>query len=399
MTYGGLQMIPRQLSEQVQRSAAWFPAVSVTGPRQSGKSTLVRHAFPDYAYVNLEDLETRAGAMADPISFIRNRPYRLIVDEAQYAPDLFPMIQVASDENKEPGQYILSGSQNFLLLRQIKQSLAGRVGILRLLPFSYREALSAKPELTIEDFILTGGYPRLYDSDVPKGLFFESYLDSYLERDVADYLDVRNLSSFRTFLRMCAQNVGGLVKETTMANAIGSSYRTIKSWLSILESSYIIFQLPPFFANLNKRLTKTPKLYFHDTGLLCYLLRINTVEGLLNHPLFGMIVENLVISETIKRYYNALKTPELYFYRDDNGVEIDLVDCTHSQTAPELIEIKSGRLYHDHFSKHVRSIGALLNIPDANRNVVLRIDDNYADHSVNVRGLRDWLLKDEPAAV
>lgn len=391
-------MIPRLLSEPVQRSATWFPVVSVAGPRQSGKSTLVRHTFPDYAYVNLEELQTRESAVADPVSFIRDRPQRLIVDEAQYAPDLFSMIQVVADESKTSGQYVLSGSQNFLMLRRIKQSLAGRVAILRLLPLSYREALYARPDLTVEDFILTGGYPHLYNSNVPKSLFFESYLDSYLERDVADYLDVRNLSSFRTFLRLCAQNTGGLVKETKMGNEVGVSYRTVKSWLSILESSYIVFQLSPHFANLSKRLTKTPKLYFHDTGLLCYLLRINTLEDLLNHPLFGLIVENLVISETVKRYYNALKTSELYFYRDESKIEVDLVDCTNSQTAPELVEIQSGRMYHDNFSRHVRSVGTLLKVPETNRNVVLRVEENYSDHGVNVRSLRDWLLRGELAA-
>ncbi|MBW3093746.1 ATP-binding protein [Bifidobacterium sp. 82T10] len=392
-------MIPRLLTEQVQRSAAWFPIVSVTGPRQSGKSTLVQHAFPDYAYLNLENPELRNQANVDPISFIRDRSTHLIIDEAQYAPDLFSMLQVVSDETKQPGQFILSGSQNFLLLRQIKQSLAGRAGVLKLLPLSYTEALAAQPELTIEEFMLTGGYPHLHDAHVPRSIFFESYVNSYIERDVADYLDVRNLTMFRTFLRLCAQHVGGLIKETTFANELGTTYRTVKSWMSILESSYITFSLPPYYGNLNKRLTKTPKLYFHDTGLLCHLLRINTVQDLQEHPLFGEIIENLVISETVKRYYNALKTPELYFYRDDSKIEVDLVDCTHSQTEPELIEIKSGRMYHDRFAKHLRSISTLLNVPDDNRTVATRVDRSYTDHDVNVRSIRDLLLQtEEPVA-
>ncbi|KFI52476.1 ATP-binding protein [Bifidobacterium biavatii] len=388
-------MIPRLLTEQVKRSAAWFPIVSVTGPRQSGKSTLVQHAFPDYTYLNLEDPELRNQANVDPISFIRNRSTRLIIDEAQYAPDLFSMLQVVSDETKQPGQFILSGSQNFLLLKQIKQSLAGRVGVLKLLPLSYAETLTARPELTIEEFTLTGGYPHLHSAHVPRGIFFESYLNSYIERDVADYLDVRNLTMFRTFLRLCAQHVGGLIKETTFANELGITYRTVKSWMSILESSYITFSLPPYFGNLNKRLTKTPKLYFYDTGLLCHLLRIETVQDLQEHPLFGEIIENLVISETVKRYYNALKTPELYFYRDDSKIEVDLIDCTRSQTKPELIEIKSGRMYHDRFAKHLRSIGTLLNVPDENRTVAMRVDKPYTDHDVNICPIRELLLKAE----
>ncbi|OZG65207.1 presumable ATPase [Bifidobacterium hapali] len=392
-------MIPRLLADQVRRSASWFPVVSVTGPRQSGKSTLVRNVFPDCEYLNLENPELRNKAVVDPISFIRERPTPLIIDEAQYAPDLFSMIQVVSDEIGKPGQFILSGSQNFLLTKQIKQSLAGRVGVLRLLPLSYAEAIQANPDLTVEEFILAGGYPRLYDAHMPRGLFFESYLSSYIERDVADYLDVRNLTAFRTFLRLCAQHVGGLIKETVLANEVGVTYRTITAWLSILESSYIIFRLPPFFGNLNKRLTKTPKLYFYDTGLMCHLLRIETMADLQEHPLFGEIVENLVISEIIKRYYNALKTPELYFYRDDSKVEVDLIDCTHSQTKPELIEIKSGRMYHDRFAKHVRSVGAALHVPDENRAVVLRTDGQYTDHGITVCGIRDLLIHDEaPAA-
>lgn len=388
-------MIPRLLTEQAQRSATWFPIVSVTGPRQSGKSTLVENAFADYTYLNLEDLELRNQANVDPISFVRNRSTHLIIDEAQYAPDLFSVLQVVSDETKQPGQFILSGSQNFLLLKQIKQSLAGRVGVLKLLPLSYAEALTAHPELTIEEFILDGGYPHLHAAHIPRGIFFESYLNSYIERDVTDYLDVRNLTTFRTFLRLCAQHVGGLIKATSLANELGATYRTVKSWMSILESSYITFSLPPYFGNLNKRLTKTPKLYFHDTGLLCYLLRIETVQDLQEHPLFGEIIENLVISETVKRYYNALKTPELYFYRDDSKIEVDLIDCTHSQTKPELIEIKSGRMYHDRFARHLRSVGTLLNVPETNRTVAMRIDSPYTDHGINVCPIRNLLLRGE----
>lgn len=388
-------MIPRLLAEQVERSASWFSVISVTGPRQSGKSTLVKNVFPDYQYVNLEDPELRHQATVDPISFIRNRPEHLIIDEAQYAPDLFSTIQVAADERGTTGQYVLSGSQNFLLLKQIKQSLAGRVGILKLLPLSYAEAVAADPELFIEQFALMGGYPHLHDAHVPRGIFYESYISSYIERDVAEYLDVRNLSLFRTFLRLCAQHVGGLVNQSSMANELGSTYHTVKSWFSVLESSYITFTLPPYFGNINKRLTKTPKLYFYDTGLLCHLLRINSLEDLQEHPLFGEIIENLVISETMKRYLNALKTPELYFYRDDSKIEVDLVDCTNSRLKPELIEIKTGRTYHDRFAKHLRSIGALLNVPDENRTVLMRIDGQYQDHGITVCGINDWLLRKE----
>jgi len=209
-------MIERDMAKQARDLARWFPVVSVTGPRQSGKSTLVRDVSSGYAYANLEDPQVRASALSDPVSFVRNRPEHLIIDGTQYAPDLFSMVQVVSDERGAMGQYVLSGSQNFFMLKAITQSLAGRVGMLRLLPFSYREALRGDGSLTPDDYMLAGGYPRLYDTRMPLGTFFENYVSTYLERDVAGFLDVRNLSTFRTFLGLCARNCGGLLRYVTL---------------------------------------------------------------------------------------------------------------------------------------------------------------------------------------
>lgn len=386
-------MIPRTMGPQALRLSAWFPVVSVTGPRQSGKSTLVRDVFADYAYANLEDPQTRQQALNDPVGFIRNRPSRLIVDEAQLAPDLFSVIQVASDENNQPGQYVLSGSQNFLLIQRITQSLAGRVGILRLLPLSFSEASSSRRELTTDEFMLRGGYPRLYDVDMPQDVFFSAYLRTYVERDVQDYLGVRDLSAYRTLLELCAQCAGGLLNVSRLANDAGVSRESVNSWLSMLESSHIVFRLRPYHANMRKRLTKTPKLYFYDTGLLCYLLRIRTLSQLLTSPYLGPVFENLVIEEQVKAHLNAGEEPDLYFYRDDSKIEVDLVDLT-TPGRELLAEIKSSQTYHSGFSRHVRSVGEEIGIPPERRFVVERAEGDFVADGVQVRSAATWLGRD-----
>lgn len=366
-------IIPRAMAQLASRMAGWFPVVSVTGPRQSGKSTLVREVFPDYEYVNLEDPNLRAVAAEDPVGFIRNRAPHLVVDEAQYVPDLFSMIQVVSDENGTPGQYILSGSQNFLLLKSITQSLAGRVGLLKLLPLSYAELLGGGISSGVDEFMIRGGYPRLYDVDMEADIFFEAYISTYVERDVAGYLDVRDAAAFRTVLRLCASNAGNLINYSNLARDADVGFRTVKSWMSILESSYIVFPLEPWHSNLGKRLTKTPKLYFYDTGLLCHLLGIRTVPQLLSHPMLGAVFENLIVSETAKRYLNRGKNPELYFYRDDSKREIDLLDFTDPNNRL-AIEIKSSQTYHGRYGKTLVDVGDMLGVPADGRMVVYRGD-------------------------
>lgn len=383
-------MIPRALGKQAKQLAQWFPVVSITGPRQSGKSTLAKAMFPDYDYVNLENPETRKAAIDDPVGFIRQRPSKLIVDEAQYAPDLFSMIQVASDERSEQGQYVLSGSQNFLLLKRIQQSLAGRVGLVKLLPFSFQEACKADQALTPDTFMLQGGYPRIYDTRMPLNLFFSNYIDTYIERDVSEYLDVRNLADFRRFLTLCALSSGALINYTNIANELGVSPRTVKAWMSILESSYIAFHLIPFYTNARKQVVKTPKLYFYDTGLLCHLLGIRTVEALVAHPKFGDIFENLIIAETMKQHLNANQEPQLFFYRDASKVEVDLLDFTDLNNRM-LIEIKSGQTYHDRFARHLTLIGDVLGISREQQYVASRVEQSYVSQGLHVTAARDWL--------
>ncbi len=385
--------IPRTLGSHLKELAGWFPVVSLTGPRQSGKSTLARHAFPDYAYVNLEDPQLRAAAIEDPVSFIRQRPERLIIDEAQYAPDLFSMIQTVSDERGTPGQYLLTGPQNFLMMKRIGQSLAGRVGLSKLPPLTFQELQEARSgRLDVEAFMLSGGYPRLAATDIPPRVYFPSYLQTYLERDVAELLDVRNLEAFRTFVRLCAHNVGNLLNVTRLAGDAGVSLPTAKSWLSILESSYAVFTLQPFHANLRKRLTKTPKLYFYDTGLLCHLLRIETVEQLLEHPQFGAVFENLIVAETLKGHLSQGREPQLYFYRDDSKREIDLIDATMPGQM-RAAEVKSSRTYHNEYARQLNAVCDEIGIDTTRRFVVTRVDASYRAQTCNVAAAQTWLAE------
>jgi len=383
-------MIERQLGQKLGELAQWYPIVSITGPRQSGKSTLVQAEFPDYRYVNLEDPATRERALADPTGFVATLPGKAILDEAQYVPELFSALQVKADERKAPGQFVLSGSQNFLLLRSIKQSLAGRVGIAYLLPLSFREIASCNPEAEPLDVMARGSYPALHAGSVPTEIFYDNYLDTYIARDVIGYLDVRNERDFRRFLAACAVRAGNLVNQADLARDVGVSVPTIRSWLSILESSFVVATLAPYSANISKRLTKTPKLYFCDTGLLCHLLGIRDGRALAESDHLGAVFENYVVSEQIKRHYNLLARPDLMFYRDDSKIEVDLVDATN-RDRPLLCEIKAGQTYRSSFARNARTIGQTPGLESASLNVVYGGEGRFADDGVSVFGIREWL--------
>ena len=368
------------------------PVVSLTGPRQSGKSTLVRHVFADYAYVNLEDPANRARALADPTGFVEDLPERTIVDEAQYVPELFPAIQARADERGTMGQYMLTGSQNFLLLKRIKESLAGRVGIAKLLPLSYAEILAADPaagELSTAELMVRGSYPALYARGVPTRIFYQNYLETYLTRDVAGYFDVHDLSAFRAFLEACAGRVGCLLNVSDLARDCGVSNPTARSWLSILESSYVVRLLRPFSANLSKRLAKRPKLYFVDTGLLCHLLGIASADGFPANVHYGPVFEDYVLSERIKMDLNRLEEPRLSFYRDESKCEIDLIERTPGAD-PFAAEIKSGRTYRPSFANTVRRIAPSIGLPPT---VVYGGKGMFDDDGVRIYGIREWLRK------
>lgn len=341
-------MIQRNLHKKILYFAEKFPVLTLTGPRQSGKSTLLRTSFPDYNYVSLEEPYLRLLAESDPKNFLNNLQGKTIIDEAQYVPDLFSYIQTRVDVANNTGMYILSGSQNFLLMQRITQSLAGRAAILKLLPFSYTEICQINAEKPIDELLLLGGYPRIYDKNILPHEFYPNYIQTYVERDVRLLRNIADLSLFIRFIKLCAGRIGQLLNLASLANDCGITVATAQAWLSLLETSYIVFQLQPYHKNFNKRLIKSPKLYFYDTGLACSLLSIENATQVNTHYLHGELFENWVIVEYIKQLYNQAKNPALYFWRDSNGNEIDLL----AETAEgiEAFEIKSSATMNtDHF--------------------------------------------------
>ena len=335
-----MDYIDRHLEKHLIFLSTKFPVISLTGPRQSGKSTLVRHAFPEKQYLSCEDPDTRLFINQDPRGFLETYP-NAIIDEAQKVPEVFSYIQTKVDLNDQPGQYILTGSHNFLLFEKISQSLAGRTAILKLLPFSFQEIQSISHLKTYEEYLFNGFYPRLYQMSIPPKHFYPSYVQTYVERDVRLIKNISDLGQFQLFLKMCAGRIGQLLNLTSIGNDCGISQTTVKSWLTILEASYIIFLLKPHYSNFKKRLVKMPKLYFYDTGLAAYLLGINSVEQLQTHYCKGGLFESFIISEFIKKRLNEGLDNRCYFWRDKNGNEIDCLIEDSTYLIP--IEIKSGK--------------------------------------------------------
>lgn len=352
-------MIARQLTQSIQATCALYPIVSLTGPRQSGKTTLLRHLLPDYRYVNFEEPNTRIFFHEDPLGFLKQYDRFVIFDEAQRVPDLFSYLQVKTDTDKIMGQYVLSGSQNFLLLEKISQSLAGRVGLFRLLPLSHAELVGSEPSLRptdVAEAIFRGGYPALYDRNLPVARYFQNYVETYVTRDARDVLNIKDLNAFQNFLRLCAGRVGQPLNIQLLGTDAGISTPTVKNWLSILEASYILFQLPPFFENFNKRIIKSPKLYFYDTGLLCHLLGINEPEQITQFYKRGSLFENMVIVELLKNRLNADHRPEFFFWQDAHKVEVDLVELSGLQT--HLYEMKYSYTPSADFFKGIQAFRA-----------------------------------------
>lgn len=341
---------PRQIESHLSRLAAQYPVVTLTGPRQSGKSTVCRHTFPDKPYVNLEDIETRQHALSDPKGFLSGYPDGALIDEIQYAPDLLSYIQVVVDEKRQNGRYILTGSQQFSLMAGISQSLAGRTALATLLPFSFREIDDALPT-DAESIMLTGFYPRIYDQGLQPTEAASFYLRTYVERDVRQLLNVQDLSQFELFLKFCAARSGQMLNLSSLASDAGLALKTAKRWLSVLEASYIATLLAPSHENINKRLVKTPKLYFFDTGLLCYLLGIVNTRQLAEHPLKGNIFETMVVAECHKQRRHGIRDPGLSYYRDQQH-EVDLIDHVGADT--HAIEIKAGKTFTSDFLKSLR---------------------------------------------
>lgn len=394
-------MIKRHLETVLKDSSRMFPVLTLTGPRQSGKTTLAKATFKKAHYISLEDPTNRNFALEDSKGFLNQfGKDQVIFDEVQRAPELFSYIQGIVDENDLAGQFILTGSQNFLLLEKISQSLAGRCAIHHLLPFSHLELNGLKPfdpenignisrhyrknkEISgLFKTLWTGGYPRIYDKHIPPQQWLANYIQTYVERDVRSIENISNLETFTRFIRLCAGRTGQVLNMQSLGNDCGIDSKTVKRWLSILETSFVIKLLRPYYKNFSKRLIKSPKLYFLDSGLLCYLLGIRTPEELIIHSSRGAIFESWVISELYKNYYHTGKQPAMYFFRDSNNNEVDLILDYGSKLIP--IEIKSGQTINNEFFKGLQYWQNITKQDDLSSILVYGGDDPSTFKGINV---------------
>jgi uncharacterized protein len=356
-------MIQRTLGNKTKSLAGKFPIIAITGPRQSGKTTLAKMIFRKHDYVNLEDPEERELATNDPRAFLKRFSGGVILDEIQKVPILFSYLQGIADAHDSPGRFVLTGSQQFQLLHKVSQTLAGRTAILNLLPFTVSElcrqkaldpyrfdlpsGMKKKPAFNLETILFQGFYPRIHDKSLDARDWLSSYYKTYVERDVRDIINIGNLSAFQKFLMLCAGRAGQLLNLSSLAMDCGISHTTARQWLSVLQAGFIVFLLHPHYANFSKRIIKSPKLYFIDTGLLCYLLKMREPSDFLFHPLKGAIFENFVVSELYKTFSHMGEIPPLYFWRDRTGHEIDIVIDTGRKLIP--VEIKAGETVSESF--------------------------------------------------
>lgn len=374
-------MIPREIKTIIIKLRKQFPVITLTGPRQSGKTTLLKSIYTDLPYVSLEDIDIRTAAINDPRGFLNNFPNGAVLDEVQRTPALFSYIQGLVDKNKEI-HFVLSGSQNFLLLENISQTLAGRVAILKLLPFSISELENEKliPN-SYEQLIFTGLYPGIYDRSIDPKFFYPSYISTYIERDVRQIKNIGNLNSFTNFLRLCAGRIGQIINLNSIAIDGGISPNTAKSWLSILESSYIIYFLQPYFKNFNKRIIKSPKLYFNDTGLACSLLGIDSTDQVKTYHSKGALFENLIITDLLKSRLHNGADPRFYFWQNKTKQEIDLIIDRPNNPLP--YEIKSGMTMSDNYFTNLKYWQKLTGEKSENLNVIYGGDTDLKTSSGN----------------
>jgi predicted AAA+ superfamily ATPase len=353
-----MSAVKRTIESSIKYYAKKYPVLAVTGPRQSGKTTMLKTMFPKYTYISLENPDLREFATTDPNGFFEYYSGNLILDEVQQTPALFSYIQTLVDASGKMGQFILSGSQNFHLMQHITQSLAGRVALFKLLPFDFTELQQAKllPN-DYEDILVKGSYPAIFDRALSSKVFYANYLQTYVEKDLKQLIDVRDLKQFRNFISLCAARSGQLVNLNSLGNECGISQPTAKAWLSVLESSYIVFLLQPYHVNFNKRIVKTPKLYFYDTGLLCHLLKITNPKSIQLHPLKGSLFENLIVAEAFKQNDHKYLHADFCFWRDASGNEVDLL-VEHNDKL-SIAEIKASSTIKNEYFKGLNYFGAL----------------------------------------
>lgn len=376
------EYIARDISDKVLEMQKYYPVTTITGPRQSGKTSLCRNLFPEYKYVNLEDLTARGHAISDPTSFIDSLGKFAVIDEVQNVPELLSMIQVRVDEDPDK-RFILTGSSNFSLLQSTTQSLAGRVALFTLLPFSFHEMTVNEKSLPSWQLIVRGQYPGVIANGIPENIFYSNYYSTYVERDVRDILRLKNIMKFDTFVRLLAARVGSEFNASQLAKETGVSAPTITEWLSILDASYITYTLRPYFANISKQLTKMPKVYFYDTGLLCYLLGIESEVQYLSSSLKGALFENMAMGELIKSQYNAGRSPSVSFYRERSGKEVDALVKTPN--GMHLYEIKAGSTFKPEFTANMDYVRGLLT--DVTEQTVIYDGESYPPGIINLREL------------
>lgn len=368
-------MIKRILSKKILETAKVSPLIGIVGPRQSGKTTLAKEIFPKYTYVNLEQPDIRLYAQNDPKAFLAQYDNHVILDEIQRVPELFSYLQVKVDNDKKMGQYVLTGSQHFLMMQSITQSLAGRISIFNLYPLSYEELKNSNKQK--EDLfaqIWYGGYPRLYDQEISPLIWLNNYIQTYIDRDVSLISQITNLKTFETFLRVIAGRTGQLLNLSSLGNELGISHNTVKAWINLLETSGIVYLLQPFFSNISKRLIKSPKIYFTDTGLVCRLLGIENSTQLNTHPLYGSIFETHIVIEYLKYYLNRGMSPNIYFWRDKKGLEADLYkNLPGSKT--EIFEIKSSQTIPENAFGKLKQIQSITN-NDSQLNIIYGGNEN-----------------------
>lgn len=374
--------IDRRISDSILTAVKYYPAIIITGPRQSGKTTLAKHLFPDYTFVNIEDTGTRNRALDDINGFLDGLGSYAIIDEIQNLPELLSSIQARVDSNKSL-RYILTGSNNFSMLHNSMQSLAGRAALFTVLPFSFRELSKSDLDVSTSELMWRGFYPGTISDLIPPDIFYRNYYGTYIERDVRALGQVQYLDKFQLFMRLCAARVGSEINLASLSVEVGVSAPTISAWISLLKASYIAYSLPPYYANISKRLTKTPKLYFYDSGLLCYLLGIEHASQLDTHPLRGAIFENIAVSELIKNRYNTAKDPNLYFYRENSGREVDIIE--ERPDGLNIYEVKAGATFQTDFTKNLKYLQKLL--PNIQTSAVIYNGETQGRSLLNIRNI------------
>lgn len=357
----------RTIEEAVKEASQYFSVISVTGPRQSGKSTLLKHLFPDVPRYSLKDVNVREFAEHDPVAFLHQHPDGMFIDEVQKVPQLLEYIQGIVDDNPTC-QYLLTGSSNFELLQTLSESLPGRAGVYELLPMTFQESESTTGNLPIDEFLYNGLYPAICAKKNKARLFYPSYVKTYLERDVRDLLRIKDQMQFMLFMKLCAARVGSIFNASELAAQLGVDSKTVTNWLSVLQASYLVTLLPPYYENISKRLVKSPKLYFNDPGLACFLLDIESPRQLERDKMRGAIFENYIVMEVVKHRYNRGLLNGVYFYRDSNQNEVDILLKEEGEIT--AIEVKSSMTYHTSFENTISKISEWIKAPVVNKMIV-----------------------------